>query len=72
MYVSDYIDFLVNGEVQKLAVSDVGDMDPNAAVAPSAAQVVNQDKFVYFKYQNNSFTVIKNRMEHNRIWYNKL
>jgi len=44
MYVSDYIDFLVNGEVQKLAVSDVGDMDPNAAVAPSAAQVVNQDK----------------------------
>jgi hypothetical protein len=44
MYVSDYIEFLVNGEIQSLAVKDVGDLDPNAAVAPTTDQVANQDK----------------------------
>ncbi len=46
MRVSDYIEYLVTGECSKLAISDVGDMDLNPAVAPTAAQVANQAKFV--------------------------
>lgn len=44
MYVSDYIEFLVNSEIHSLAVKDVGDLDPNAAVAPTTAQLENQGK----------------------------
>jgi len=44
MYISNYIDFLINGEIQQLALADVGDLDPNAAVAPTASQKANQDK----------------------------
>jgi hypothetical protein len=44
MYIKDYIEFLINGEIQSLAVKDVGDLDPNAAVAPTTDQKTNQDK----------------------------
>lgn len=44
MYISNYIEFLINGELQSLAVKDVGDLDPNAAVPPTTAQKANQDK----------------------------
>lgn len=44
MYVSDYIEFLVSGEIQSLALKDVGDMDPNAEVEPTSIQLTNRDK----------------------------
>lgn len=44
MYVSDYIEFLVNGELQSLAIKDVGDMDPNTTTTPTAVQLTNRDK----------------------------
>ena len=46
MKVSDYITHLINGECSKLAISNVGDMDLNPAVAPTAVQLVNQGKFI--------------------------
>lgn len=45
---SEYINFLVNGECSKLAISDVGDMALNASPAPNALQLTNQSKFVNF------------------------
>lgn len=48
MKVSDYIDFLVNGDCSKLAFSNVGDMSANPSVAPTSIQLVNQAKFINF------------------------
>lgn len=48
MKVSQYIDFLVNGDCAKLAFSNVGDMSANPNPAPSAIQIVNQNKFINF------------------------
>lgn len=67
MYVKNYIEFLVNGELQSLAVRDVGDLDPNAAVAPTTAQKANQDKIrTYLNLANielhKRFNIIQNAM----------
>lgn len=48
MKVSDYIDFLVNGDCAKLAFSNVGDMSANPNPAPTSIQLVNQQKFIKF------------------------
>lgn len=48
MKVSEYIDYLVGGEVSKLAVSNVGDMSLNPDVAPSAIQLANQTKMINY------------------------
>ena len=48
MKVYEYIDFLVNGDCAKLPFSNVGDMTANPAVAPTAIQIVNQNKFINF------------------------
>ena len=68
MYVSEYIEFLVNGEIQQLAITDVGDMDPNAAVAPTETQLKNQDKLrTYINLANielhKKFDIIQKEME---------
>ena len=48
MKVSEYIDYLVGGEVSKLAISDVGDMSLNPSVAPTAIQLANQAKLINY------------------------
>tara|TARA_R110000737_G_scaffold248668_1_gene258605 strand:+ start:2034 stop:2708 length:675 start_codon:yes stop_codon:yes gene_type:complete len=54
MKVSEYIDYLVSGDCSKLAISDVGDMSLNPGVAPTAAQVLNQAKFLDYVNLANS------------------
>ncbi len=46
MKVSEYIDLLINGDCSKLSFADVGDMALNPGTAPTAAQLVNQGKFI--------------------------
>lgn len=46
MRVSEYITYLVNGEVGKLAVSNVGDMSLNPVTPPTTVQLANQSKFI--------------------------
>lgn len=46
MKVSEYIDYLIQGEVGRLAVSDVGDMSANPSTTPNAVQVANQQKMI--------------------------
>jgi len=48
MKVSEYIDYLSTGECSKLAIASVGDMSANPSPAPSAVQVVNQNKFINY------------------------
>ena len=48
MKVSEYIDFLITGDCSKLPISNVGDMALNPATAPSAVQLVNQNKFINY------------------------
>ena len=43
MKVYEYIEFLVSGEINNLAVANVGDMTPGAA-SPTALQTSNRDK----------------------------
>jgi hypothetical protein len=45
--VYEYIEFLVNGEISNLSVSDVGDMTPGAAAA-TAVQTSNRNKIRSF------------------------
>lgn len=47
MKVYEYIEFLVNGEIQQLSTSDVGDMTPGAPAA-TAVQEKNRDKLRSF------------------------
>ena len=56
MKVSEYINYLVNGDASKLAIKDVGDMSLNPTVAPNALQLVNQGKFVNYINLANSHT----------------
>ena len=44
MKVYEYIDFLINGEISQLGLSDVGDMAPSSVVTPTAVQVKNRNK----------------------------
>ena len=48
MKASEYIDYLAKGECSKLAISDVGDMDINPIVIPTALQLENQKKFLNY------------------------
>jgi hypothetical protein len=48
MKVSEYIDYLVTGECSKLAIASVGDTSANPSPAPTAVQVVNQNKFINY------------------------
>ena len=48
MKVSEYIDYLSTGECSKLAIASVGDMSANPSPAPSAVQIVNQNKFINY------------------------
>ena len=48
MKVSEYIDFLRNGEVSKLAIANVGDMAINPVEAPTTVQLANQAKFISY------------------------
>jgi hypothetical protein len=48
MKVSEYINYLITGDCSKLAIADVGDMDLNPSVAPTAAQVLNQERFINY------------------------
>jgi len=48
MKVSEYIDYLITGECSKLAIASVGDMSANPSPAPSAVQLVNQNKFINY------------------------
>jgi len=48
MKASEYIDYLITGECSKLAIADVGDMSANPSPAPSALQVINQNKFLNY------------------------
>ena len=48
MKVYEYINFLVTGDCAKLPFSNVGDMSPNPAIAPTAIQIINQNKFINF------------------------
>jgi len=68
MKVSDYVDYLITGETSKLAIANVGDMTSSPAVAPTAVQVVNQNKFIkYINLANlalhKRFHLLKNTME---------
>jgi len=46
--VYEYIEFLVNGEINHLAFSDVGDMSPSSAATPTAVQLKNRTKILSF------------------------
>ena len=46
MKVSEYINYLVSGDVSKLAVSNIGDMSLNPITPPDAVQLTNQGKFI--------------------------
>jgi len=48
MKVSEYINYLVQGDASKLAISNVGEMGINPSVTPTAIQLVNQGKFLNF------------------------
>tara|TARA_B100001245_G_C22856853_1_gene411922 strand:+ start:244 stop:975 length:732 start_codon:yes stop_codon:yes gene_type:complete len=48
MKVSEYIDYLITGECSKLAIASVGDMSANPSPAPTAVQLVNQNKFINY------------------------
>jgi len=48
MKVSEYINYLITGEVSKLAIASVGDMSANPAVSPTAVQVANQGRFINY------------------------
>jgi hypothetical protein len=68
MKASEYIDYLATGDCSKLAISDVGDMDLNPDTPPTAAQVVNQGKFInYINLANlalhKRFTLVKKTEE---------
>jgi hypothetical protein len=48
MKVSEYVDYVINGDCAKLSISDVGDMSLNPTVSPTLAQAANQLKFINF------------------------
>jgi len=48
MKVSEYIDYLINGDCSKLAIADVGDMTLNPNIQPTARQSINQAKFINY------------------------
>jgi len=48
MKIADYIEFLVSGEVQQLAVSDVGDLDPASVVTPTDIHEKNRKKLTTY------------------------
>ena len=48
MKVYEYIEFLVNGEINHLAFSDVGDMSPGSVAVPTAVQLKNRLRILSF------------------------
>ena len=48
MKISEYVDYLITGECSKLAIASVGDMSANPSPAPSAVQLINQNKFINY------------------------
>ncbi|MEA2037053.1 MAG: hypothetical protein U9O94_06065 [Nanoarchaeota archaeon] len=48
MKVSEYIEFLRNGEINTLPISDVGDMSINPITPPTAKQLANQAKCISY------------------------
>jgi len=65
--VYEYIEFLVNGEIANLSISDVGDMTPGAAAA-TAIQTTNRNKIRSFINLANielhkKFNIIQKDME---------
>lgn len=68
MKVYEYLEFLVNGEIQQLFLSDVGDMTPGASPAPTATQVINQNKLLSFVNLGNielhkKFNILRKTMD---------
>ncbi len=71
MRVSEYINYLVTGDISKLAVSNVGDLSINPITPPTDIQKANQQKIIsYLNLANiaihKKFHLLKKEFE---LWY---
>lgn len=46
MKLREYVEYLINGEISKLAIANVGDLSANPLVEPTPLQIANQKKII--------------------------